>query len=125
MESLQENRPGWLREKMGFDALVAYGMVFLTIPMMTEALNVNAAAADAAAADADALAKLAAASEQAGARATAAAANYPLAAGALFKEAAGDYGAPAHPRPHRNRVPSVGTGAVDAGAVRAQGCPQA
>ena len=93
-------------------------VVFLTISMMTEALNVNAA-------DADALAKLAAASEQAGARATAAAANYPLAAGALFKEAAGDYGAPAHPRPHRNRVPSVGTGAVDAGAVRAQGCPQA
>ena len=94
------------------------------IPMMTEALNVNAAAADAAAADADALAKLAAASEQAGARATAAAANYPLAAGALFKEAAGDYGAPAHPRPHRNRVPSVGSGAVDANAVRAQGCPR-
>ena len=56
--------------------------------MMTEALNVNAAAADAAAADADALAKLAAASEQAGARATAAAANYPLAAGPLFEQLA-------------------------------------
>ena len=117
MESLQEKRPGWLREKMGFDALFAYGMGSLTLPMM-------APAADALAAAADALAKLAAASEQAGARATAAAANYPLAAGALFKEAAGDYGAPAHPRPHRNRVPSVGSGAVDANAVRAQGCPR-
>ena len=81
MESLQEKRPGWLREKMGFDALFAYGMGSLTLPMM-------APAADALAAAADALAKLAAASEQAGARATAADANYPLAAGPLFKQLA-------------------------------------
>ena len=81
MANLEENRPGWMREKMGFDALFAYGMGLLTFSKMTQALSINDAAADA-------LTKLAAASEQAGARAAAAAANYPLAAGALFKQLA-------------------------------------
>ena len=72
MANLEKNRPGWMREKMGFDAVFTYGMGLLAFFTMKQAVNINAAAA--------ALTKLAAASEQAGARAAAAAANYPLAA---------------------------------------------